>query len=1022
MSLQLAHEHLGWPPPQDILNPSGAGPNALTQLAQKKIGQLLSQLEGRAVNVGVLVQSPHAHTTEAPLALVCEFTKNAALTTLTAAHKLAWNFSAAPLLLTVEPGRVRSWTCCEPPPHKPDQRGRTPELPNASFDLNKLPGTAIEEAATSQINWLNLLYGSLLRTEQQRFRRDRCADQLLLDNLREVRAKLTDNLGLPVDTSHDLLARLIFIQFLFQRKDSQGRAALNEDVLEGLYEQHILRTKARTLENILANHAETYRLFKWLNTKFNGDLFPSDKPSGPTGKSALAREMAIVTTEHLQLLSEFVAGRLELRTGQLSLWPQYSFDAIPLEFISSIYESFLTAGHRKRGAVYTPAHVVDFVLDAVLPWNSTEWDVRILDPACGSGIFLVKAFQRLIYRWRKANPDTEPKADILRRLLERNILGLDIEPHAVRTAVFSLYLALCDEIDPKQYWKTVRFPLLRGKRLLASDFFAQQTENTLAQLQATRFDLIIGNAPWGKNTATEDATTWARNARWPLPYGQIGPLFLPKALELSEPTGRVAMLQPAALIFGTNKNFVTFRKQLLASYTIEEVINLSALRFGLFSKAVSPACMITIAPSGPTSEPIHYVCPKPAKTAEDNYCIRIEPGDIHSLHPEEAEDLLVWNVLRWGGRRDLALVRRLLTLPTVAKLDKQQVLKTRDGIIRGDRKKKVKDIVGRRLLATEQFPAASFLHLDAETLPKNTDAAVDAKASTDFAAFDLPQLLIKKTMQQDPGRFRAVIVQGEGVICSHSYVSVHGPESFLETAALVYNSRVAVYFLFLTSSRLGTYRPEVLTNELVRVPVPQMHSRKAKVTTFTDIDKQVRQFFEFKEAEWALIDDRLTYTFPDFATGTGSPGRQTTKRDHNDELQSFCDNFLKVLESSLGTARTISATIFTEQPGQSALAVRMVAIHFGSTASQRINTHAIGSAELYHELQTFTRRLTDAEERTSYVREFRHYEVIQMDGERVPTIYLVRPDQARFWTRAEALREGDETVADLITWNGGSKR
>jgi hypothetical protein len=82
--------------------------------------------------------------------------------------------------------------------------------------------------------------------------------------------------------------------------------------------------------------------------------------------------MAVVKPEHLKLLSDFVSGRLQLKTGQWSLWPQYSFDAIPLEFISSIYESFLSADHRKKGAVYTPAHVVDFVLDSVLPWNGSE--------------------------------------------------------------------------------------------------------------------------------------------------------------------------------------------------------------------------------------------------------------------------------------------------------------------------------------------------------------------------------------------------------------------------------------------------------------------------------------------------------------------------------------------------------------------------------------------------------------------------------------------------------------------------
>ena len=80
---------------------------------------------------------------------------------------------------------------------------------------------------------------------------------------------------------------------------------------------------------------------------------------------------------------------------------------IPLDFISSIYEEFLKGDSSSSGVHYTPGHLVDFILDRVLPWNDNQWDVRILDSACGSGIFLVKAFQRLIHRWKIAH-NTEP--------------------------------------------------------------------------------------------------------------------------------------------------------------------------------------------------------------------------------------------------------------------------------------------------------------------------------------------------------------------------------------------------------------------------------------------------------------------------------------------------------------------------------------------------------------------------------------------------------------------------------------
>ena len=150
---------------------------------------------------------------------------------------------------------------------------------------------------------------------------------------------------------------------------------------------------------------------------------------------------------------------------------RYSFDTIPLEFISSVYEQFVSEDADRHKAYYTPAHLVDFVLDEGLPWDDRQWNLKILDPACGSGIFLVKAFQRLVHRWRKANHGKAPRVSDLKPILENNLFGVDINHDAVRVASFSLYLAMCDAIDPRYYWKQVVFPRLRGVRMLEADFF-----------------------------------------------------------------------------------------------------------------------------------------------------------------------------------------------------------------------------------------------------------------------------------------------------------------------------------------------------------------------------------------------------------------------------------------------------------------------------------------------------------------------------------------------------------------------
>ena len=302
--------------------------------------------------------------------------------------------------------------------------------------------------------------------------------------------------------------------------------------------------------DVLSNYEDTYNLFDWLNGKFNGDLFPGK------GKTAFDRakdwvaEKAIVQPKHLGILADFISGTLDMPTQQVNLWPQYSFDVIPLEFISCIYEAFVTEESARDGIYYTPSYLVDFVLDRVLPWNDPNWDLKILDPACGSGIFLVKAFQRLVHRWKLCNDSATVRAETLRRLLEKNIFGVDKDRHAVRVACFSLYLAMCDEIEPRYYWTQVTFPQMRQRRLICADFFEENQDGFASGADSGSYDLIIGNAPFGKGVITTAARRWAATGRrkWTIPNKDIGGLFLAKSAQLISKTGLVALIQSANTI------------------------------------------------------------------------------------------------------------------------------------------------------------------------------------------------------------------------------------------------------------------------------------------------------------------------------------------------------------------------------------------------------------------------------------------------------------------------------------------
>ncbi len=1035
--LKLTHERLGWPTRQEIMSPEGAGPQAIADLAKRKIETAISRLNV-GVNVGVLAANPSSNRTEDPLAIVCDFASRIPEKILRETHRLTWSFSRSPMLITVEPHLIRVWTCWKRPP-KPDKT--LEELQVEQLKGYVLEGCSLSIQAAQALQWIELSSGNFFRNPRysKYFHRDQRADQLMLEDLRGIRKKLLDK-KLPEDICHDLLARVIFVEFLFQRKDSQGNAALNENVLRNLYEKEVLSKVHKDLASILQSHGETYRFFQELNDRFNGDLFPGKGATAEEREEEWKTEMCQVKANpHLKLLSKFVSGKMEMATGQLCLWKRYAFDVIPLEFISSIYEEF--AKKKGPGVHYTPGHIVDLMLDQVLPWNSTNWNVKILDPACGSGIFLVKAYQRLVNRWKQAHG--KPKVSDLRDILSNNLLGVDTNHDAVRVASFSLYLAMCDEIEPKHVWqKKVWFPRLRDKRLLESDFFAEDKEGFRTIHDKGMYDLVIGNAPWGYASASEKGKRWAKIWGWSISNRNFGPLFLCKSAALTKPRGVIIMLQPAgAVLFNRDFTAERFRQRLFREYKIDKVVNLSILRFGLFKNAISPACVVSMRPGPPDGAPLVYACPKPSRTKEDDFRIIIEPTDENLIFAYEAiREPEIWSTLIWGGRRDFGLIKRMKEMVTLGEIVGKKDI--RKGIVRGGKEIEEKyELVGRKVIEETDFPKGTLLRLKAANLPVNENPFIKKGEGKNLRPFIPPQLILKKSWKAKTRRFHGVVVDQSinepGVICSQSYVSVHVPESkreWLEGACLMFNSILSVYYLYLTSGRCAAYIPEALKKEILGLPVVGIDRGIVDaVKDFEDVDDQIRKTFCLSDAEWVLVEDLFNYTLQDFKGGMNSPGRQPTRAVRSDGqlgengrvLIDYCAYFRRVLRAGFGEDKQVSATIFTER-SEPFLPVRLVGIHLETPGKAFIKLESIDSPELIKRLKELDKKfLKSPSGRTNgdifYQRIARIYDTISIGGRKVPTIFIVKPDQVRYWTRSMAMRDADEIAGDIMLWREGSE-
>jgi hypothetical protein len=1031
LSLEVAHEALAWPSPDEIKRPAGTGASVFADLVRSKVGRSLRQFsDAQHAVVGVLMENPGGVRTEPPLAVVVEFQSDVSEPTLRALQRLVWNFSYTPAVITLEPGLLRVWTCCEPPDEQWPLSAYVVHTVGQS-DLLDTGIPILQRHAAFAVHWINLVSGVFFRERANHFDRDRRADHMLLDNLRYLRnelglAGLDDN-----DICHDLLARVVFVQFLFDRKDPDGHAALTPAKLKQLQADGTLRGLHNNLASILQDHHDTYALFDWLNGRFNGDLFPGKGDTPADREVGWALEKTVVTEKHLSLLADFIRGDIAMPAGQRCLWPQYSFDIIPLEFISSIYETFVRTA---EGVFYTPPYLVDFILDRVLPWDGDTWDLTILDPACGSGVFLVKAFQRLVHRWKCANPGQSLRAETLRQLLERNLFGIDKDPHAVRVACFSLYLAMCDEIDPRYYWTQVKFPPMRERRLVASDFFAEDHIGFQSARIGNRYDLVVGNAPWGERLLTDAAHQWANDPshEWPIANKGIGTLFLPKAACLLKPGGVVCMVQSASsLLFNRDSGAIRFRRKLFGTFGVQEVVNLSALRFKVFRRktrsskqSVAPACVIRFNLKTPRpGDQIIYISPKRLEGHDGEFRLVTEPEDRCRLTVDDAaNNQQIWSALMWGTRRDLTLLRRLLTYPSLARPGRGLEVKSREGVKFGDRSKPRPDLRDARFLGQPTFPSGLSLYLDAGLLPRFGNRRTHSRDSTDFSAFALPQLLIKQSWRKAASRFQARLVRSnnhESVICTESYISVHGPVTLLEAACLSLNSMLATYFLLLTSGRFAAYRPEPLSRELLMVPVPPPRAGLlGAITHEAQIDSYTFDAFDLKDSERVLVEDLFSYTLLDFQGNDSSPGRQRTVRSasgvQEPQLTAYCEYFIRVLKAGFGRDKAVKATIFHDSLAR--IPFRLIAFELGRAEDKQIVVETLALPDLLDEFERLDSRWR---ERVRDAGGIYHQRIARVYESRsgIPTVFILKPDLVRYWTRSAGLNDADEVALDLFRWN-----
>ena len=240
----------------------------------------------------------------------------------------------------------------------------------------------------------------------------------------------------------------------------------------------------------------------------------------------------------------------------------------------------------------------------------------------------------------------------------------------------------------------------------------------------------------------------------------------------------------------------------------------------------------------------------------------------------------------------------------------------------------------------------------------------------------------------------------------------------IRAACVGYNSLLAIYFLFLTSSRLGHYITEVPSKELLAVPLPSSCPDISSFTSFEDIDEFVFDAFSLTEADRAIVDDLLKVSLPDAIRKRPGPARKPTTRtadsDHDEvELSAYSYTLTRVLKSTFGVDKAVSVTIFQDS-GVSSLPFRMVTVHLGWYARPELRVEKIESEDMLNRLGSFHRDVLRAKGGMSFQRVAFFFHTHEADGERVRNLTIIKPDEYRYWTRSQAMRDADELTSAIL--------